>query len=211
MTKRNHLPILRSYIHSMSLLILCVLPMLVFGLIAGCTEAQETGEAETPQTADDQDLVSRGEYLVTVMGCNDCHTPWTMGPQGPEPDTSRMLSGHPAEMEMPPPPDLEGPWMLVGAATNTAYAGPWGTVYAYNLTPDSTGLGIWTEEMFVRALKTGWHMGIEGSRRIMPPMPQPAYSHMSGEDLRAIFAYLQTIPPIENVVPAYEPPATAGR
>ncbi len=132
----------------------------------------------------------RGPYLVTVMACNDCHTPFKMGKTGPEPDMSRMLSGHPEGMKVPPPPKLEGGWMMAGSATNTAWAGPWGVSYTSNLTPDqNTGIGIWTEDMFIKAMRTGKHMGT--SRTI----------------LQAIFAYLKSIPPIHNRVPDPEPPA----
>src|SRR5690349_3305862 len=88
--------------------------------------------------------VARGQYLVTISGCNDCHTPLKMGPKGPEPDMSRMLSGHPASFVMPAPPKNGEAWMWSGSATNTAFAGPWGISYARNLTPDRvSGLGIW--------------------------------------------------------------------
>jgi mono/diheme cytochrome c family protein len=146
--------------------------------------------------------VARGKYLVTVLGCNDCHTPLEMGPKGPEPDMTRMLSGHPEGMVMPPPPQLapDAPWNWAGAATLTAFAGPWGTSYAANLTPDpNTGIGIWTEEMFVKALRTGRHMG--QSREILPPMPWQWAGQMTDEDLSAVFAYLRSIPAIKNRVP----------
>jgi hypothetical protein len=148
----------------------------------------------------------RGAYLVAITGCNDCHTPWRMGPNGPEPDAARLLSGHPAGLEMPPVAPPPAPWGWLGSASGTAFAGPWGTSYASNLTPDeSTGMGIWTEEMFVRALRTGRHMG--QSRTILPPMPWPAYSRMSDADLGSIYAYLRSIPPIHNRVPdALAPP-----
>jgi len=112
-----------------------------------------------------------------------------------------MLSGHPQDLEMPSPPELpKGPWAWLGAGTNTAFAGPWGISYAINLTPDvNTGMGIWTEEMFVRAIRTGRHMG--QSRPILPPMPWPAYSRLTDQDLKSIHAYLRSIPPIENLVP----------
>ena len=92
---------------------------------------------------------------------------------------------------------------------NTAFAGPWGISYSANLTPDkNTGLGIWTEDMFLKAMKTGKHMGT--SREIQPPMPWPWIGKATDEDLKAIFAYLQSIPPIVNHVPDYEPPAPAA-
>jgi hypothetical protein len=75
--------------------------------------------------------------------------------------------------------------------------------YAANLTPDrDTGLGVWTEEMFVKALRSGKHMG--ASRAIMPPMPWRAYQHATDEDLKAMYAYLRTLRPITNHVPFYE-------
>jgi hypothetical protein len=128
-----------------------------------------------------------------------------MGPNGPEPDMSVALSGHPQNLVMPPPPKLEAPWGWVAAATNTAFAGPWGISYAINLTPDAeTGLGKWQENEFVQAIKTGKHLGV--GRPIMPPMPWPAYRNLTDAELRAIYAYLRSIPPIKNKAPDYVPP-----
>jgi hypothetical protein len=153
--------------------------------------------------------VARGAYLVKIMACNDCHTPWKMGPRGPEPDMSRALSGHPQDMAMPAPPALgQGPWVWAGAGSNTAYAGPWGVSFAANLTPDrETGLGTWTESTFITALRTGRHEG--QGRPILPPMPYPQYRQATDEDLRAIFAYLQSLPPVRNRVPQPVEPAPA--
>src|ERR1044071_1200616 len=96
--------------------------------------------------------VARGGYLVTVGGCNDCHTPLKMGPKGPEPDMSRMLSGHPDSFPIPAGvAPVSDRWMMTAAASGTAFSGPWGVSFAANLTPDqNTGLGIWTEEMFMK-------------------------------------------------------------
>jgi mono/diheme cytochrome c family protein len=144
--------------------------------------------------------VERGAYLVTIASCNDCHTPWKMGPKGPEPDMSRMLSGHPAGMPMPPAPKAQGPWVWSGAGSMTAFAGPWGVSYAANLTPDAdTGLGAWDEQRFMQALRTGQHLGI--GRPILPPMPWPNLAKMTDADLKAVFAYLKTIPAVKNEVP----------
>ena len=154
------------------------------------------------------DPAARGKYLVTILGCGDCHTPLMMGPNGPETDMSRWLSGHPETPKLPPPPTLDpaAPWNWAGAATLTAFAGPWGVTFATNLTPDSlTGMGIWTEEMFVRALREGKHMAT--SRPIQPPMPWLWYRQMTDEDLKAVYAYLRTIPPLRNQVPDYIEPA----
>ncbi len=153
-----------------------------------------------------EDPVKRGEYIVTVGGCNDCHTPWKMGANGqPEPDMTKMLQGHPAEMALPDPPAAAGPWIWGGAATNTAYWGPWGVSFAQNITPDSlTGIGSWSEETFMAALRTGKHMGKD--RPILPPMPWPWYGKMTDDDLKSVYAYLRTIPAISNKVPTPIPP-----
>lgn len=150
--------------------------------------------------------VARGKYMVTAGACNDCHTPFKMGDAGPEPDYSRMLSGHPEGMQLPPPPVLPpGPWVMTAAATNTAWAGPWGVSFTANLTPDKeTGLGEWTARTFVDAIRTGRHQG--RGRPILPPMPYPMYRNLTDEDLNAIFAYLQSIPAIKNKVPEPLPP-----
>ncbi len=174
-------------------------------LFAGAVAGQTPAKATQPGT---DGRLERGRYLVTILGCNDCHTPFKMGPQGPEPDMSRMLSGHPESMKLPPPPAPAGPWIWAGSASNTAYAGPWGVSYASNLTPDqNTGLGIWTEDMFLKMMKTGKHMGV--SREVQPPMPWPWYGKAEDEDLKSVFAYLKSIPPIVNHVPDWQPPAPA--
>lgn len=159
----------------------------------------------------DQARIERGAYLVRTMGCNDCHTPWKLGARGPEPDTSRALTGHPADVVMPPPPKLpEGPWVWMGGATNTAFAGPWGVSFAANLTPDpETGLGKWTQDTFITALRTGRHEG--KGRPILPPMPWPMYGQATDDDLGAIFAYLQSLAPVKNRVPAPVDPVESPR
>jgi len=152
---------------------------------------------------------ARGKYLVATSGCHDCHTPLKLGPNGPEPDLARMLSGHPEQLVMPPAPALPpGPWGMVSAATNTAHAGPWGTSFTANLTPDAeTGLGRWTSKDFVQTIRTGRHMG--RGRAVLPPMPIPAYNNMTDEDLEAVFAYLRTVPAIRNRVPEPLAPSAA--
>jgi mono/diheme cytochrome c family protein len=165
--------------------------------LATVASAKRTARVQS-ETAAAQ--LQRGEYLVTIGGCNDCHTPFKMGPNGPEPDMERMLSGHPESVVMPPPPKGEGPWIVASSATNTAHAGPWGVSFARNLTPDQqTGIGIWTEEMFIKTIRSGRHWGV--SRPILPPMPWFNYAKMTDDDLKAVYAYLRSIKPIENQVP----------
>ena len=120
---------------------------------------------------------------------------------------AQYLAGHPAQVVLPEPPRAAGGWLWSGAATNTAFAGPWGISYAINLTPDNgTGIGLWTEQVFVNALKTGRHMGV--GRTILPPMPWPAYAEMTDQDVRAIYAYLRTIDAKVNKVPPSASPST---
>ena len=166
-----------------------------------------SGEKANPDKANVAARVERGAYLVRTMGCNDCHTPWKMGPRGPEPDMTRALTGHPADLVMPPAPSLPpGPWSWVAASTNTAFAGPWGVSFTANLTPDAqTGLGTWTAEMFIATMKTGRHEG--KGRPLLPPMPYPVVASLTDEDIRSLFAYLQSLPPVRNRVPApIDPP-----
>ena len=171
----------------------------------GWRMARATPVAEATPVSDAR--VERGAYLVRTMGCNDCHTPWKMGPAGPEPDMTRQLSGHPSSLVMPPPPVLpKGPWNWIAAETNTAFAGPWGVSFAANLTPDpETGLGQWNADIFIATMKTRRHEG--KGRPLLPPMPAQMLAALSDEDIRSLFAYLQSMPPIRNRVPApIDPP-----
>jgi mono/diheme cytochrome c family protein len=155
--------------------------------------------------------VARGKYLVDIMGCHDCHTPMKLGPNGPEWDMSRALSGHPEQLVMPPGPAVQMPWMATMAATMTAWSGPWGTSFTRNLTPDKeTGLGDWTVEEFIATMKTGRERG--KGRPVLPPMPVQNLAHLTDSDIRALFAYLQSLPPIKNRTPQpIEPPDQANR
>ena len=155
--------------------------------------------------------VARGKYLVSTSGCMDCHTPMKVGAKGVEFDMSRMLSGHPENLQMPPAPVLpEGPWLVVSSATNTAFSGPWGVSFTANLTPDpDTGLGDWTARDFKATIRSGRHMG--RGRAILPPMPIQVYKNFTDADLEAIFAYLQTIPAVKNSVPEPRPADAPAR
>jgi hypothetical protein len=132
-----------------------------------------------------------------------------MTDNGPVPDMTRMLSGHPAEIKLPEPGLKPGPWFAATAGM-TAWAGPWGISYASNLTPDrNTGMGIWTEAMFINAMKTGKHMG--SGRPILPPMPWQSVGALTDEDLKAIYTYLRTIPSVHNPVPEPASPTLAKK
>ena len=146
--------------------------------------------------------VKWGAHLVTLGGCNDCHTPKKMGPNGPEDDMSLMLSGHPAQ-QPPPAFDVQEAAKkgLILTQSFTAWIGPWGITYAANLTSDSTGIGMWTEAQFLKALKEKKWMGLDNTRPLMPPMSMMPATKMTDDEMKAIFAYLKTTPPIKNVQP----------
>ncbi len=173
----------------------------VVGIVAVIGIAAWSANSAGPDAAQQKlsGQAARGQYLVTAMGCGDCHTPVKMGVNGPEPDVARLLSGHPAGA-LPAAPQPSGPWMVSMSVTGTGWAGPWGVSYTANLTPDKeTGLGAWTEQQFIDTIRMGRHQG--RGRELLPPMPWPAFRNLTDADLKSIFAYLRTIPPIVNKVP----------
>lgn len=136
-----------------------------------------TPDASSPP-AQAVDPVARGEYLTTIMGCNDCHTP---GYLYGAPDDTRKLSG-----------------------SEVGWAGPWGVAFAANLTPDpETGLGNWSDEEIITALKTGQR---PDGRMLAPFMPYQNFASLTDEDVQAIVAYLRSLPPIVHAEPAPVPP-----
>jgi mono/diheme cytochrome c family protein len=150
--------------------------------------------------------IARGKYLVTIGGCNDCHTPLKKTPDGPAWDQERLLSGHPESVVMPVAPATTEPWGLAFGSTMTAFSGPWGVSFSRNLTPDrETGLGAWTEKDFIATIRNGRHLG--RGRPLLPPMPWFNYREATDDDLKAIFAYLRSIPAVKNRVPDPRAPA----
>lgn len=172
-------------------------------LLAYCKGQSATRQS---QSITNDSLLKRGEYLVTIMGCEDCHSPKLFGAQGPYPDPEKRLSGHPAAM---PVADYDTAttknWVLFNPF-NTAIVGPWGTSFSANLTSHETGIGSWTEQQFFKAMRAGKYKGLDNTRPILPPMPWPSYKSTSDEDLKAIFAFLKSTKPIDNMVPAPRPP-----
>ena len=149
-----------------------------------------------------EQMIQKGEYLVKIIGCNDCHSPKEMGPQGPAVITDVLLSGYPASrtLQKVNPGILKSGWSIFNEDF-TAAAGMWGISFAGNLTSDQTGIGNWTEENFRRALKEGKYKGLEGSRTLLPPMPWTNFTTINDEEIKAIFAYLKNTKPVKNVVP----------
>ncbi len=182
--------------------------ILLFAGAIACTSS--TAEERTTDMAYDDELITHGEYLVTIIGCDDCHSPKKMGPQGPEIIPELRFSGYQANNPVMQPDTgaMKKGWHLFGPDLTIA-AGPWGTSFAANITSDGTGIGNWKEEQFFRAMREGKYKGLENSRPMMPPMPWPNFSKMSDRDLKAIFAFLKSTKPVNNVVPAFMPPAGA--
>lgn len=126
----------------------------------------------------DAKTLARGQYLATVMDCAGCHTP---GALGGKPDVSRRFAGSDIGFALGPGPTA-------------------GVVYPPNLTPDrETGLGAWTAEQMIRAIRGGQS---RDGRPLVPIMPWPNYSALTMADARALVAYLRSLPPIAFQVPA---------
>jgi mono/diheme cytochrome c family protein len=124
----------------------------------------------TPASADEAQ-VERGHYLVIIAGCSDCHTP---GALLGSPDMKRYLGGSDVGFAIP------GAGIFVGQ----------------NLTPDKeTGLGSWTSDQIVAAIRTG---KTPDGGNLFPVMPWPALSHLTDEDAQAIAAFLKSIPPVDH-------------
>jgi mono/diheme cytochrome c family protein len=126
-----------------------------------------TAMADDPQ-------ITRGKYLVTLGGCNDCHTPgYFFG----NPDMSRFLGGSDVGFEIP------GQGVFVGR----------------NITPDKeTGIGSWTREQIVTSIQTGQR---PDGRILAPIMPWHAFAQLTADDALAIAAFLQSLNPVSNQVP----------
>jgi|GEM_PF-2369204 len=162
----------------------------------GGTPAPAPGGAAKPT---DQAAVQRGRYLVSIAGCEDCHTPKKFDPAlgMPVNDEGLAFAGHPKNA-----PDPEGTvgqhdMGLIGP-TFTSFKMPFGTVYSSNITSDQkTGIGSWTETQFVQAMRTG---RAPHNFPILPPMPWPNVAAMNDDDLRAVYAFLQSTKPISNSV-----------
>jgi hypothetical protein len=187
-----------------------IILLLMFGAIyVSCMEKKANEEVRTT-TVDTTEvaMVEHGEYMVNVLGCTDCHTPKKMTQEGPIHDMEKYMMGFDASTTLPPVPENVpiGPWVLFKGDL-TAAVGPWGTSYAGNLTPHETGIGTWSLEQFQKALREAKFKGLDSTRPIMPPMPRH-YAYLTDADIEAIFVYLKSIKPIENIVPGYEPPSS---
>ncbi len=184
--------------------------IVLFLFISSCstnnTNDDKKEDINSVRAMEGEELVSRGKYLVTgIGGCGDCHSPKNFTAQGPVEDTTKLLSGHPANI---PVQNFDASALKPGNFLQftpdiTAFVGPWGVSFSANLTPDSaTGLGAWTGDVFIKTIRTGKHLGQDNGRPILPPMPWVGFAKLTDEDLQAIYSYLRTIPSVSNKVPA---------
>lgn len=188
----------------------------IFSIIASIGFTKCTSDAKPNMKVDNlsnggfQSQAKWGEHLVLIAGCHDCHTPKKMTPTGPEPDFDLQLSGHPAKkpnIEVDKK-EMQQKGLIVTDGNLTEWIGPWGVSYTANLTPHDTGIGNWKEEQFFLALREGKFKGLAGGRSLLPPMPWQMIKNMTDDEIRAIFVYLKTIKPINNLVPPPLPPVS---
>jgi mono/diheme cytochrome c family protein len=133
-------------------------------LLAGCAARSDDAAAQ----------VERGRYLVSIMGCSDCHTP---GGFSPKPDMTRFLGGSDTDFDLP----------------------GLGVFVPPNLTPDKqTGIGSWTSDQIVAAITTGT---TPDGRILAPAMPWPGFAHLSHDDALSVAVYLKSLPPVRHAVP----------
>jgi len=184
------------------MLVYITLASLSFSLLSGCKNNPRIAGPENSVTSKEE-LIKRGSYLVSSIGCNDCHSPKKIGSSGLELIDTLNFSGFPAEGKLPTYDKkvLEQGWSLINFDF-TANVGDWGVSFGANITSDPTGIGNWPEENFIRAMKKGKYKGIEGARTLLPPMPWEDFSNLTDDDVKAIHAFLITTKPVHNIVPA---------
>ena len=166
---------------------------LVVGITAVAQQQPNPAPRPTPEA------IARGERLVGMLGCKDCHTP--LGQDG-KPIPGRELTGHPENVPLP----KWDPTMIAShnaiatfGVTATAFAGPWGVSVAGNLTPDmETGIGKLTLDQLKESFRSYKHWKFD-NRPVLPPMPH--YKDLNDEEVTAIYSYLMSRPPVKNKTP----------
>jgi mono/diheme cytochrome c family protein len=176
-----------------------VVPLVGILLVACLVTLVAVGAVPPPQSpypppqpkvlAQSATSAARGEQLVMLGGCNDCHTPKLPGGRL---NVARALSGQPLGAPIPP----DAPGAVTANMMLTAWRGPWGVTVARNITPDKeTGIGAWTLADFKRTIRTG----VDPKGQVLnPPMPIEGLQNLPDEDLEAIYNYLRTLKPVRN-------------
>lgn len=173
--------------------------LFLIGLISCTSKVEKKEVVDAPPS--EEEMIERGHYLVSSIGCEDCHSPKMMTDQGPVPDPATRFAGHMGgDITAKVSKDALKDWVLFSMDL-TAAVGPWGISYAANISSDDSGIGMWTEEQFIRALREGQYKGLPGTRKLLPPMPWQGFANLTDEDLKAIFMYLKSTKPVHNVVP----------
>ena len=178
-----------------------VISIILIALLFSCKYSAGVNHSGS-EIANDSAIIKKGKYLVTVLGCNDCHSPKIFTVNGPVIDSNLLLSGYPSGLPMNGYDSLTAKKWLLFDFSGSLAKGPWGISFAANITPDSTGIGSWTELQFSNALRNGDAKGLKNGRKLLPPMPWRNYTVMTDADVKAIFYYLKSINPIHNLVPA---------
>jgi cytochrome c2 len=192
---------MRKRLYLFSAVLLAAFAFYIVSCNNGSENQQASTSTETKSMSHDE-MIKKGDYIVSTGACNDCHSPKMMTQMGPIPDSTKLLSGHPANEPLPPlDPNAGKPTGWIDMSHDvTTFVGPWGISYSANLTPDSaTGIGTWTEEQFISTLRNGKHLG--NGRPLLPPMPWPDFGKKTDDDLKAVFAYLKSLPAVSNRVP----------
>ncbi|HEY0040045.1 MAG TPA: c-type cytochrome [Flavisolibacter sp.] len=176
--------------------------IIAIGSLYACSNVKSTDEKKSPIPTQ-AEMVKRGEYLVSSIGCDDCHSPKKMGANGPELIPELRLSGYPSDRPIQKQVGNSGQmgWMLFSQDLTSA-VGPWGISFSANITSDESGVGNWTEQNFITAMRKGKIKGMENGRQMLPPMPWFNFRNLTDEDLKSMFAYLKSTNPVRNIVPA---------
>ncbi|MGI9534089.1 MAG: diheme cytochrome c-553 [Thermodesulfobacteriota bacterium] len=145
-----------------------------------------------------------GEALVMEGRCGFCHTPLVETIKGEISDNPKYLSGHPSDYKLPEIPKVpfgSQQWLeFISNLDSTVWVNEDSIIFSANITPDEkSGIGTWTEKMFINTIRTGKHPGWK--RDLKKPMPWLEYSRLSNEQLTAIFSYLISVKPVYNKVP----------
>lgn len=184
-----------------TILNLVAITAIISTVFVGCLDSSANEKRSIAMTK--EEMVKRGAYLVNTIGCDDCHSPKRRGANGPELIPELRLSGYPSDRPITKADAsvVKKGWMLLSDDLTTA-VGPWGQSFAANLTSDASGTGKWKEAQFIKAIREGKYKGLDNTRPLLSPMPWFVYKNLTDDDLKSIFAFLQTTKPVKNVVPA---------
>lgn len=159
----------------------CLALVLVLGPLLGACHGKYIRPTSPEKFQATPERLQRGQYLVNqVMACGACHTS--------RPSGNLFMEGEQTDLFLAGGNMLEDP----GA----------GRIYIPNLTPDADGLGQWTDDEILRAVRDGVH---KDGHFLVPMMPYDNYQHLSDEDGKALVVYLRSIPAAKSPRPRFAP------